>query len=122
MNADITVLPVKAEMPRFQGWLLILAIGDQFAVLSFPDEGDSLAIVHKSWVNSSQDKTLWPHEKNPTKRCWMTIEGGKPTGCWIEVKCIVKCWSCNVIFSLSVALFCKQATFFQTQESSGRPR
>ncbi|XP_049272197.1 uncharacterized protein LOC119393412 isoform X3 [Rhipicephalus sanguineus] len=66
---------------------------DQFAVVSFPDEKDSLAIVHKSWLNGNQDRTLWPCEKNPSKRCRMTVEGAKPAESWIEVRCLVRCWA-----------------------------
>ncbi|KAH7960321.1 hypothetical protein HPB49_018710 [Dermacentor silvarum] len=66
---------------------------DPFVVVSFPEEEDSLAIIHKSWLKEDHRSTFWPIERNPGKRRKLTMQGAKPTGSWIEVQCIVKRWA-----------------------------
>ncbi|XP_072140814.1 uncharacterized protein [Dermacentor andersoni] len=66
---------------------------DPFAVVSFPEEEDSLAIIHTSWLKGDHRSTFWPIEKNPGKRRKLTMQGTKPTDSWIEVQCVVKRWA-----------------------------
>lgn len=77
--------------------------GDKFAIVAFPEEDHSLAIVHNTWLNEngektywpneSSEKTYWPNEKNPTKRRRMTVEGAKSTDSWLQVKCVARGWA-----------------------------
>nr|XP_054921011.1 uncharacterized protein LOC126518519 [Dermacentor andersoni] len=66
---------------------------DPFAVVSFPEEEDSLAIIHTSWLKGDHRSTFWPIEKKPGKRRKLTMQGTKPTDSWIEVQCVVKRWA-----------------------------
>ncbi|CAN7947238.1 unnamed protein product, partial [Ixodes pacificus] len=63
---------------------------DKFAIVAFPEEDHSLAIIHKTWLVENTETTFWPNEKNPNKRRRMTIEGVKPQDSWMQVKCLIK--------------------------------
>lgn len=82
---------------------------DRFAVVEFPEEDCSLAVVHGSWLNEKRNKTFWPTLKNPSQRRRATVEGAAPSPSWTQANCVVvqtpmkrrvkSSTSCNIIWT-----------------------
>lgn len=59
-----------------------------------------MGIVHKTWLVEGSEATFWPNERNPTKRCRMTIEGVQPRDDWMQVRCVTKGWAGKCLWCL----------------------
>ncbi|XP_070390981.1 uncharacterized protein [Dermacentor albipictus] len=64
-----------------------------FAVVEFPEEDCSLAVVHGSWLNPKRNRTYWPTLKNSSQRRRATVEGAAPSPSWTQANCVVKSWA-----------------------------
>lgn len=96
----------------------LLRSGDKFAIVAFPEEDHSLAIIHKTWLVESTETTFWPKEKNPNKRRRMTIEGVKPQDSWMQVKCLIKDWAGKCFFALNSFQFSMRKFLSDTYEKA----
>lgn len=80
-------------------------LAEMFAIVAFPEEENSLAVVHKTWLNEKEDNTFWPSTRNPVKRRRMTMEGAAPSADWTQARCLVMCWAGKLHFVFLVFPF-----------------
>ncbi|XP_070389190.1 uncharacterized protein [Dermacentor albipictus] len=58
--------------------------GDQYAVVKFPEEGNSVALVHTKWLHG--DVCLWPQDSKNVS--YLAKCGASPSSNWQVVPCV----------------------------------